>query len=116
MKPEYAAHTPRDAKDPHSPWHELLEHLETVAKDAAVFASKFGASEIAHWAGMLHDAGKFSSAFRVSKYTDDSTHAWKCHNKPQCLTSLIPSESEFESKSMKNIVKLVVNMYLNKSC
>ncbi len=64
MKPEYAAHTPRDAKDPNSPWHELLEHLETVAKDAAGFAAKFGAEKIAYWAGMLHDAGKFSSAFQ----------------------------------------------------
>ncbi len=64
MKPEYAAHTPRDPKDPNSPWHELLEHLETVARDVAVFASKFGASDIAHWAGMLHDAGKFSAAFQ----------------------------------------------------
>ncbi len=71
MKPEYAAHTPRDAKDPNSPWHELLEHLETVAKDAAVFASKFGAAEIAHWAGMLHDTGKFSSAFQA--------YLWEAH-------------------------------------
>jgi CRISPR-associated endonuclease/helicase Cas3 len=71
MKPEYAAHTPRDPKNPNSPWHELLEHLETVAKDAAVFASKFGASKIAHWAGMLHDAGKFSSAFQ--------NYLWQAH-------------------------------------
>ncbi len=71
MKPEYAAHTPRDAKDPNAPWHELLEHLETVARDAAVFASKFGASDIARWAGLLHDAGKFSSAFQ--------NYLWQAH-------------------------------------
>jgi CRISPR-associated endonuclease/helicase Cas3 len=71
MKPEFAAHTPRDAKDPQSPWHELLEHLEAVARDASVFASKFGASDIARWAGLLHDAGKFSDAFQ--------NYLWKAH-------------------------------------
>ena len=71
MKPEFAAHTPRDAKDPNSPWHELLEHLEAVARDASAFASKFGASDIARWAGLLHDAGKFSDAFQ--------NYLWKAH-------------------------------------
>jgi CRISPR-associated endonuclease/helicase Cas3 len=64
MKPEYAAHTPRDAKDPTSPWHDLIEHLIAVSHDASRFASKFGAAELARWAGLLHDAGKFSSAFQ----------------------------------------------------
>ena len=71
MKPEFAAHTPRDARDPNSPWHELLEHLEAVARDASAFASKFGASDIARWAGLLHDAGKFSDAFQ--------NYLWKAH-------------------------------------
>ncbi len=71
MKPEYAAHTPTEAKDPTAPWHELLEHLEAVAKDAALFANKFGAAELAHWAGMLHDTGKFSSAFQ--------NYLWQAH-------------------------------------
>jgi CRISPR-associated endonuclease/helicase Cas3 len=71
MKPEYAAHTPRDAKDPNSPWHELCEHLETVAQEAAGFARKFAAADIAYWAGMLHDTGKFSSAFQ--------SYLWQAH-------------------------------------
>ncbi len=64
MKPEFAAHTPRDAQDPASEWHDLIEHLEAVAEDASGFASKFGAGDIARWAGLLHDAGKFSDAFQ----------------------------------------------------
>jgi len=71
MKPEYAAHTPRDAKDPNAPWHELLEHLEAVARDAAIHAAKFDAAEIARWAGLLHDAGKFSAAFQ--------DYLWRAH-------------------------------------
>ena len=64
MKPEFAAHTPRDAKDPNAPWHDLKEHLEKVALMAQTFANKFGAGEIALAAGHLHDAGKCSQAFQ----------------------------------------------------
>jgi CRISPR-associated endonuclease/helicase Cas3 len=64
MKPEYAAHTPRDPQDPNSPWHGLKEHLYTVAKTAAQFASRFDAEEVAYWTGLLHDVGKFSQAFQ----------------------------------------------------
>ena len=42
MKPEFAAHTPRDTKNSNSPWHDLDEHLEQVAVMAQTFASKFG--------------------------------------------------------------------------
>lgn len=65
MKPEYAAHTPRDAKDSNSPWHDLTEHLERVSIMAEAFANKFSANEIALWAGKLHDAGKCSQAFQT---------------------------------------------------
>ncbi len=71
MKPQYAAHTPRDAKDPASPWHDLTEHLEAVAETASRYASKFGAGDLARWAGLLHDAGKFSSAFQ--------DYLWRAH-------------------------------------
>jgi CRISPR-associated endonuclease/helicase Cas3 len=71
LKPAFAAHTPRNASDPNSPWHNLTEHLEQVAADAAKFATKFGAAEIAHWAGLLHDAGKFSDAFQ--------SYLWQAH-------------------------------------
>lgn len=64
MKPEYVAHTPRDAQDPTSPWHGLTEHFDGVTEMAERFASKFDASEIARWAGHLHDAGKCSEAFQ----------------------------------------------------
>ena len=65
MKPEFVAHTPRDAQDPASPWHGLTEHLNGVTTMAERFASKFEASEIARWAGHLHDAGKCSEAFQT---------------------------------------------------
>lgn len=71
MKPQYAAHTPRDAKDPTGEWHDLIEHLEAVADNASCFAGKFGAAPLARWAGLLHDAGKFSSAFQ--------DYLWRAH-------------------------------------
>jgi CRISPR-associated endonuclease/helicase Cas3 len=64
MKPEFAAHTPRDAKDPNSPWHDLTEHLEHVATMGAGFATKFGGADIALQAGWMHDAGKCSHTFQ----------------------------------------------------
>jgi HD superfamily phosphodiesterase len=39
--------------------HELVSHLKEVARRAAQFAAKFGATELAYWAGLWHDLGKF---------------------------------------------------------
>jgi CRISPR-associated endonuclease/helicase Cas3 len=64
MKPEYAAHTPRDAKDPNAPWHELEQHLRVVSRLSSRFARKFGASDALRTAGSLHDAGKYGVDFQ----------------------------------------------------
>ncbi len=44
--------------------HDLTTHLMDVAKLAAEFAAKFGGSELAYWAGLWHDLGKFHPAFQ----------------------------------------------------
>ncbi|WP_328286377.1 CRISPR-associated endonuclease Cas3'' [Phreatobacter sp. AB_2022a] len=41
-----------------------MEHLTNVADLAAKFGTKFGAERLAWLAGMLHDLGKYSSAFQ----------------------------------------------------
>lgn len=48
------AHTPNDDGQ----WHELMEHLQSVAELAAEFAAVLGASEAARLLGWWHDAGK----------------------------------------------------------
>jgi CRISPR-associated endonuclease/helicase Cas3 len=45
--------------------HDLATHLIDVAKLAAEFAAKFGASDLAYWAGLWHDLGKFHPAFQA---------------------------------------------------
>lgn len=45
--------------------HELVDHLQSVARRAALFADKWNAGEIAYWAGLWHDLGKFNPAFQV---------------------------------------------------
>ena len=44
--------------------HDLVEHLQCVAELAAGFADKFGARDLAYWAGLWHDLGKFNLAFQ----------------------------------------------------
>jgi len=44
--------------------HELVEHLRSVAELAAQFASKFGAQDLAYWAGLWHDIGKIHPNFQ----------------------------------------------------
>ena len=56
---QYIAHS---AQEEHGNWrepHDLLEHLNGVAKRAATNAAGFGGSEWAHVAAMLHDLGKY---------------------------------------------------------
>lgn len=44
--------------------HNLANHLYAVAKIAADFAAPFGAQEVAYYAGLWHDLGKFNSDFQ----------------------------------------------------
>jgi CRISPR-associated endonuclease/helicase Cas3 len=63
-----AAHTPRDGS---GEWHDLSEHLFSVAREARRYADKFGAADLGYWAGLLHDIGKFSEAFQE--------YLWQAH-------------------------------------
>ncbi|MCK4623004.1 MAG: CRISPR-associated helicase Cas3' [Desulfuromonadales bacterium] len=61
-----------------SDWQPLTEHLEGVARLAEEFAAAFGAGEWGRSAGLLHDAGKATSAFQArlegrSERVDHST-------------------------------------------
>jgi len=38
--------------------HDLVSHLKDVARLARDFAAKFGAANLAYWAGLWHDLGK----------------------------------------------------------
>src|SRR5712691_2860306 len=49
--------------------HDLVEHLQRVAEIAAGFAAKFGAGDLAYWAGLWHDIGKVHPNFQ--KYLHD---------------------------------------------
>ncbi len=44
--------------------HDLVEHLEAVAAEAQKHAAKFGAGDLARWAGLWHDLGKFHPDFQ----------------------------------------------------
>ena len=44
--------------------HDLVEHLQCVAGMAAEFAAKFGARDLAYWAGIWHDVGKVHPRFQ----------------------------------------------------
>jgi CRISPR-associated endonuclease/helicase Cas3 len=56
----YAAHTPNDS----GRWQLMREHLLAVAQMAGSFARGFGAAELAYWAGLFHDLGKYSPEFQ----------------------------------------------------
>lgn len=45
-------------------WQRLDEHLNEVANLASRFAAAFGTAKAAGLAGLLHDLGKYSSAFQ----------------------------------------------------
>jgi CRISPR-associated endonuclease/helicase Cas3 len=57
----YYAHSCNDRKE----MQGLQEHLVAVAEGAAGFAAQFGGSELAHWAGLWHDIGKFHPDFQA---------------------------------------------------
>lgn len=56
----YYAHTP----NVEGRWHELTAHLQAVAEQARAFAEKFGAGDLAYYAGLWHDLGKFNPQFQ----------------------------------------------------
>jgi len=51
--------------------HDLIEHLSNVSKLAAFFAKPFHCENLAYWAGLWHDLGKFSTEFQ--RYIIDPT-------------------------------------------
>lgn len=48
----------------HDKWHDLREHLESVASLARQFAEPFEAGQWGYLAGLWHDLGKFSCEFQ----------------------------------------------------
>lgn len=58
---DFYAHTTDGPKDT---WQLLVTHLKAVADLASERAAVFGAAGFAHWAGLMHDIGKFSQAFQ----------------------------------------------------
>jgi CRISPR-associated endonuclease/helicase Cas3 len=58
----YYAHTAAGKSE--GEWEPLRHHLTEVAAFAADRADRFGAAEIAHATGLLHDLGKYSCAFQ----------------------------------------------------
>ncbi|MCF6154244.1 MAG: CRISPR-associated helicase Cas3' [Candidatus Brocadia sp.] len=55
--------------------HRLVDHLNEVASLAKIFADKFGAGDLAYWAGLWHDVGKFHPAFQE--------YLLKCEGEPE---------------------------------
>ncbi len=45
--------------------HDLVEHLMSVAEQARAFAAPFGGGDLAYWAGVWHDLGKFNPEFQA---------------------------------------------------
>lgn len=45
-------------------WQPLAEHLQNVASLSAGFADKFGAPQLGHLIGLVHDVGKGSAEFQ----------------------------------------------------
>lgn len=60
---EYFAHSGKEHDK--SDWQTLQDHLQVVAEIAKHNARYFGAEELAYLAGLLHDLGKYTSAFQA---------------------------------------------------
>jgi CRISPR-associated endonuclease/helicase Cas3 len=61
--------------------HDLVDHLQSVAKLASEFAAKFGAGDLAYWAGLWHDIGKVHPSFQQYLH-DCETHPGKQRRGP----------------------------------
>ena len=61
MPIEFYAHTSPEGSDS---WHILSEHLGKVSASAEQFATKFGGGQLAKYAGLWHDLGKYSPTFQ----------------------------------------------------
>jgi CRISPR-associated endonuclease/helicase Cas3 len=55
------AHTPNSSGQ----WHGLQAHLQATAAMARAFADRFRAGELAYYAGLWHDMGKFHPKFQA---------------------------------------------------
>lgn len=73
----FYAHTP--PKDSQK-WHPLKCHLFKVAKLAKLFGDKFSAGELAYYAGLWHDLGKYNPEFQ--EYLKQCDYATKSGEKP----------------------------------
>lgn len=60
VESRYWAHSKNDLGER----HDLAEHLTRVAALAKEFAEPFGGGELAYWAGLWHDLGKFHPEFQ----------------------------------------------------
>jgi CRISPR-associated endonuclease/helicase Cas3 len=67
-----------DPGRPEHDWESLMDHLERVAEQAAVFASAFGAADWGRLAGLWHDIGKYSAEFQA--YLRSETCSGACRN------------------------------------
>jgi CRISPR-associated endonuclease/helicase Cas3 len=56
------AHSPSEET---GEWHDLRRHLCCVADMARRFAAAFGGGDVAYWAGLWHDLGKYSDAWQT---------------------------------------------------
>ncbi|MEN9226131.1 MAG: CRISPR-associated helicase Cas3' [Thermostichus sp. HHBFW_bins_43] len=70
------AHTP----NPLGTWHDLKDHLRSVANTALSFSHRLGAGQLGFYAGLWHDLGKYNPAFQ--------TYLEQCHKATTQGTSL----------------------------
>lgn len=65
MAEEFYAHTPPKGG---GDWHKLIPHSTGVAEQARAFAGDTIIRDLAYWAGLLHDLGKFRKKFQDYLY------------------------------------------------
>lgn len=75
-EPAFVGHSP----DSNGVWQSLRHHTLQVATLAAGFAESFGCRELAWWAGLAHDLGKYSPEFQ--QYLRDCSDAKRLGHTP----------------------------------